>query len=71
MQVWISETNVCVLFHFNYEDHDKYNKITIIIEAATRLLPVHVDVKQLEVMTFENMIYSSCFWEFDEVSCRH
>ena len=38
-------TCVCVLFHFNYEDHDKYNKITIIIEAATRLMPVHVDVK--------------------------
>ena len=45
---------MCVLFHFNYEDHDKENKVTIIIEAATRLLPVHVDVKQLEVITFEN-----------------
>ena len=59
---------MCVLFQFNYEDHDKENKITIIIEAATRLLPVHVDVKQLGVITFENMIYSSCLWEFDEVS---
>ena len=59
---------MCVLFQFNYEDHDKENKITIIIEAATRLLPVHMDVKQLGVITFENMIYSSRLWEFDEVS---
>ena len=59
---------VCVLFHFNYEDHDKENKITIIIEAATRLLPVHVDVKLLGVMTFQNMIYSSYLWEFDKAS---
>ena len=61
-------SRVCVLIQFNYEDHDKENKITIIIEAATRLLPVHMDVKQLGVITFENMIYSSCLWEFDEVS---
>ena len=36
---------VCVLFQFNYKDYDKFNKITILIEAATRQLPVHVDVK--------------------------
>ena len=29
--------SVCVLFQFNYEDHDKDNKITINIGAATRL----------------------------------
>ena len=31
------EIAVCVLFQFNYADHDNFNKITINIEAATRL----------------------------------
>ena len=49
---------MCII-QFHYEDHDKENKITIIIEAATR--PVHVHVKKLNTIRF-NLINGCLHW---------
>ena len=32
------------------------------------LLPVHVDIKQLGGITFENIIYSGCSGELEKIS---
>ena len=43
---------VCVLFQFNYADHDKFNKITINIEAATRLFACARGFKNISYYDF-------------------
>ena len=51
---WKSEAFkcVCVIFQFDYADHDKFSTITINIEAATRLFACAHGFKNISYYNF-------------------